>query len=100
MAFTTHKSILDGINRDDENSWQRFYKFYTPLIRLAGKDFHVPEMYLDDLVQNVFITLASGRTIVLIRPGAVLYIFCGASSATRPGKCSGVYSGMKKRKHI
>ena len=64
MAFTTHKSILDGINRDDENSWRRVYKFYTPLIRLAGKDFHVPEMYLDDLVQNVFITLASGKTIV------------------------------------
>ena len=62
MAFTTHNSILDGIRNDDERAWQRFFAFYAPLIRLAGRDCKVPEMYLDDLVQNVFTAVATGRT--------------------------------------
>lgn len=59
MAFTTHDSIIDGVREQDEESWQRFVAFYTPAIRLAGRDFRVPEMYLDDLVQNVLMMIST-----------------------------------------
>ena len=61
MAFVVHESVLDGVRNNDEQSWQQFVTVYTPLVRLAGRDLHVPEMYLDDLIQNVFLTMASGQ---------------------------------------
>ena len=58
MSFTTRISVLNGIKNDDELSWERFYDIYGPLIRLHGKDCGIREDYIDDLIQNVMISLS------------------------------------------
>ena len=59
MSFSMQQNILSGIRQDDEVSWQQFFIQFAPLVRLAGRDCRVPEMYLDDLVQNVFMAVAA-----------------------------------------
>lgn len=57
MSFTTHFSILEGLKNNSNVSWERFYHFYMPLIRMHGKDCGITEQDLDDLVQNVLISI-------------------------------------------
>ena len=58
MSFTTRISVLNGMKSEDERSWERFYEIYSPLIRLHGKDCGIREDYMDDLIQNVMISLS------------------------------------------
>lgn len=58
MAFTTHFSILDGIQHDEESAWDRFHALYAPLIRLHGKDCGIDDGNLDDLVQEVLLAVS------------------------------------------
>lgn len=58
MSFTTHLSILEGMKDDNQISWERFYKMYAPLIRLHGRDCGIQPDYMEDLIQNVMISLA------------------------------------------
>lgn len=59
MSFTTHLSILEGMKEDRESCWERFYRTYAPLIRLHGKDCGIRADNMEDLVQNVMITVSS-----------------------------------------
>ena len=58
MKFTTNYDILNKVKDNDEIAWEQFYKFYAPLIRLHGRDCGLKEQYLEDLIQNVMITLS------------------------------------------
>lgn len=58
MAFTTHFSVLEGIKRNEDTAWDRFFALYGPLIRLHGRDCGIGEDNLDDLVQEVLLTLS------------------------------------------
>ena len=53
MSYTTHYSIISGVRHRQNDAWERFYREYSPLVRLHGMDCGVPEYELDDLVQNV-----------------------------------------------
>ena len=55
MSFTTHLSILSGVRRRQDESCERFYRAYAPLIRLHGRDCGITGVDLDDLVQMVLI---------------------------------------------
>lgn len=57
MSFTTHFSVLEGIKDNDNKAWERFFAVYSPLIRLHGKDCGLRSEHLDDLVQNVMLSL-------------------------------------------
>lgn len=53
MAFVTHRSILEGVKRGDEMSWERFYRMYRPLVWLRGSDFGLNESEQCDLLSDV-----------------------------------------------
>ena len=57
MSFTTHFSIVGHLKEEEDSSWERFFQTYGPLIRMHGKDCGVPEGALDDLVQNVMLSV-------------------------------------------
>lgn len=58
MKFDTDYGILSKVKNKDEIAWERFYNFYAPLIRMHGRDCGLKEQYLEDLIQNVMITLS------------------------------------------
>ncbi len=57
MSFTTHFSVIGNLGNEDESSWNRFFQIYGPLIRLHGKDCGVPNDALDDLIQDVMLSI-------------------------------------------
>ena len=59
MKFTTDYNLLKGTRTKDNEAWERFYNFYAPLIRLHGRDCGLKKENLEDLIQNVMLTLSS-----------------------------------------
>lgn len=59
MKFVTDYDILKGAKSGDETAWERFYNFYAPLIRLHGRDCGLKNENLEDLVQDVMVTLST-----------------------------------------
>lgn len=57
MSFTTHFSVVNNIGDEHSPAWNRFFQQYQPLIKLHGKDCGIPENALDDLVQNVMLSV-------------------------------------------
>ena len=69
MKFVTDYDILNGAKSRDEAAWERFYEFYAPLIRLHGRDCGLKNENLEDLVQDVMVTLASQMPGFVYDPG-------------------------------
>ncbi len=57
MSFTTHFSVVGRLREEEGTSWERFFGIYGPLIRMHGRDCGVPEGALDDLVQDVMLSV-------------------------------------------
>ena len=55
MAYTTRKTLLQGIHENDEKSWEQFQEFYRPLIRICGHDYKLTDEEIKDLQQEVLI---------------------------------------------
>ena len=58
MKFITDYDLLKKTKTRDETAWENFYNFYAPLIRLHGRDCGLKNENLEDLVQNVMLTMA------------------------------------------
>ena len=63
MAYTTRKTLLQGVLKGDESSWEQFLAFYKPLIRLCGHDFELTEEEIQDLQQEVLIEVNKANVI-------------------------------------
>ncbi|MBR4674555.1 MAG: sigma-70 family RNA polymerase sigma factor [Victivallales bacterium] len=63
MAYTTRKTLLQGVLKGDESSWEQFLEFYKPLIRLCGHDFDLTEEEIQDLQQEVLIEVNNTNVI-------------------------------------
>lgn len=61
MAFTTRHSVLTRIHHGDEVGWQEFYGTYQPLVRLRGRDRGLRNGELDDLLQDVMMSVFKGQ---------------------------------------
>jgi len=61
MAFTTRATLLCRISSGDEIGWHEFVQMYRPLIILRGRDRGLRDSELDDLVQNVLVSLYEGQ---------------------------------------
>jgi RNA polymerase sigma factor (sigma-70 family) len=61
MAFTTRHSVLTRIHDGDEVGWQEFYATYQPLVRLRGRDRGLRNGELDDLLQDVMLSVFRGQ---------------------------------------
>ena len=57
MSFTTHYSIVKDLRDEASEAWTRFFEAYSPLIRLHGKDCGIDDDSLDDLVQDVMVSV-------------------------------------------
>lgn len=55
MAYTTRKSLLNGLHDGDETAWEQFQEFYRPLIRICGHDYKLTEEEIQDLQQEVLL---------------------------------------------
>ncbi len=63
MAFTTDYTLIDGISKKQDSAWERFCKFYTPLIKLHGRDCGIDADNIDDLNQDVMAAVAQNEAI-------------------------------------
>lgn len=59
MKFVTDQDMLTQTKQWSESAWKFFYDFYAPLIRLYGHDCGLKNENLEDLIQNVMITLSA-----------------------------------------
>ena len=57
MSFTTHYSIVKDLRDEESEAWNRFFEAYSPLIRLHGRDCGIDDVSLDDLVQDVMVSV-------------------------------------------
>ncbi len=63
MAYTTRKTLLQGIHDNDEKSWEQFQEFYRPLIRICGHDYKLTDEEIKDLQQEVLIEVFRANVI-------------------------------------
>ncbi len=63
MAYTTRKTLLQGVLKGDESSWEQFLEFYKPLIRLCGHDYELTDEEIKDLQQEVLIEVHNANVI-------------------------------------
>ncbi|MDP6504298.1 MAG: sigma-70 family RNA polymerase sigma factor [Planctomycetota bacterium] len=61
MPFTTRQSVLLRIREGDEIGWEEFYELYSPLVRLRGSDRGLASAELDDLSQEVMVSIFQGE---------------------------------------
>ena len=53
MAFTTRKDLLQKVHSNDQQAWNDFVEYYTPLIQLCAKDFSLTQQESEELRQIV-----------------------------------------------
>lgn len=63
MAFTTRKTILERVINGDDVAWEEFEQNYKHLILLRGRDRSLYESELNDLMQEVFLSLFKYKSI-------------------------------------
>ena len=68
MAYTTRKTLLQGVLNGNENSWEQFLEFYKPLIRLCGHDYELTDEEIKDLQQEVLIEVHNANVIGKFNP--------------------------------
>ena len=57
MAFTTRKDLLQKVHSNDQQAWNDFVEYYTPLIQLCAKDFSLTQQESEELRQIVCLTV-------------------------------------------
>ena len=70
---STHKSLLERVQRGDEISWDEFYFRYAPVIRVAGRGFRFNDAECDDLVQLVMLKFFARSRTFVYRQGEVKF---------------------------
>ena len=55
MAYTTNHTLLMKLREGDEQAWFQFRDFYTPLITIHGRDYHLTGAEIDCLIQDVLL---------------------------------------------
>jgi len=63
MPYTTNHTILRGVAANDEDAWRAFINFYHPFIYLCGCDHGLTPEELEDLQQEVAMTICNGHVI-------------------------------------
>lgn len=58
MSFETQYNMIASLKDENSQAWENFFSSYVKLIRLHGKDCGIKEEYLDDLVQDVMISIS------------------------------------------
>ena len=68
MAWVTRLSILEGVKRGDNPSWEEFYRIYRPLVWLRGSDYGLSEQEQADLLSDVMKAFFDAQRTFQYRP--------------------------------
>lgn len=68
MAWVTRLSILEGVKRGDNPSWEEFYRIYRPLVWLRGSDYGLSEQEQADLLSDVMKAFFDAQKTFQYRP--------------------------------
>ena len=68
MSFTTSKSLLIRIHNGNEIAWSEFYSTYRPLIFLCGKDYHLSNTEIDDLLSRTMVKFFNAQKQFTYKP--------------------------------
>lgn len=63
MAYTTRKELLNALKRNENVAWEKFLDFYGPLITLRGKDFGLTPQEVEELRQDVCVSIFTKNSI-------------------------------------
>lgn len=61
MSFTTSKSLLIRIHKGNEIAWSEFYNTYRPLIFLCGRDHHLNDTEIDELLSRTILNFFNAQ---------------------------------------
>jgi len=61
MPFTTRITLLGKISAGDDIGWSEFHEAYRPLMLLRGRDRGLRDDELQDLIQEVLLSLFKGQ---------------------------------------
>ena len=68
MAWVTRLSILEGVKRGDNPSWEEFYRIYRPQVWLRGSDYGLSEQEQADLLSDVMKAFFDAQKTFQYRP--------------------------------
>lgn len=69
----TRKSLLERVQLGDEESWDKFYEIYSPVVRVLGRSYSLTESECDDLVQLVMVKFFKSIRSYVYRDGKVKF---------------------------
>ena len=69
----TQASLLEKLQRGDQISWTDFYYLYSPVIRCAGKYYHLDAGECEDLIQQVMIKFFANSSSFTYRAGQIKF---------------------------
>ena len=62
--YTTRKSLLKRLQKNDDISWEEFYRIYWPLVHAIGKKAGLPQDIRKDLMQEIMLDLFNGEKLL------------------------------------
>lgn len=62
--YTTRKSLLKRLQKNDDISWEEFYRIYWPLVHAIGKKAGLPQDICKDLMQEIMLDLFKGEKLL------------------------------------
>lgn len=62
--YTTRKSLLKRLQKNDDISWEEFYRIYWPLVHAIGKKAGLPQDICKDLMQEIMLDLFNGEKLL------------------------------------
>ena len=62
--YTTRKSLLKRLQKNDDISWEEFYRIYWPLVQAIGGKVGLPLDACKDLMQEIMLDLFKGEKLL------------------------------------
>lgn len=66
--YTTRKTMLGQVKKNDDTAWDEFYNFYAPFISSIGRRMNLNLNERKDLIQNVMIAVFRDRILFKYNP--------------------------------
>lgn len=64
FMYTTRKSLLKRLQKNDDISWEEFYRIYWPLVQAIGGKVGLPQDACEDLMQEIMLDLFKGEKLL------------------------------------
>ncbi len=68
MAYTTRKSMLLAMQRNENAAWEEFLEFYGPLITLRANDYRLTPQETEELRQDICVSIFTKNSLASYDP--------------------------------